>query len=907
MPAPILQTKLFAPVLNPNWVDRPPLVRRLDHAAQTTTRLSLIAAQAGSGKSTLLSGWLAASHMPAAWLSLDAADDDLLRFWTYVLAALRTVRPKLGQSLWLELQAPAPTAPLSNAAAQAVLTGLLNEIAAQPDRLVLILDDYHVISNPAIHETVAYVIDHAPATLQIIIASRADPPLPLHRWRVRGQLLELRAADLRFTPDEAAIFLNDRMGLTLTREDVLALEARTEGWIAGLQLAAVSLQGRRDAHDFIQAFTGSQRFVLDYLVEEVLSRQTFEVQTFLLHTAILDRLCGPLCDHVVDRAGSQAVLESLERQNLFLIALDEDRQWSRYHHLFGELLRARLQQQHPELLPVMHRRAAEWFERQGQVVEALPHVLAARDFEHVADLMEQHFTTLMTRGELSILPRWIKLLPDDLAQRRPRLLVGQAWIHTFAGHVQLVEPLAEQAERLVRAARDEPLARSVLGNLASIRSFVAQIAGDDERALQLAHEADRLLPPDEFIPRSLIPYTLGRGYRAQGEMDKCLSHFEALVNVGQRAGIWTLSVAYYELAITCKLRGELNRANALYQAAIQQLTEHNARTMGAAASVDVGLSDLWREWNDLERARTLAREAVDHMRPWSNPLNLVAAYTNLVRVLETCGDFDGAWAAWHEGDRVRQQFAMMPALSSNLTVYGVRLWLATGRLAEAQQWVEDWLKRSAQPAALLTRELEAIHAGRVLLALDRPHDALDVVSPYAEDAARQHRHGRWLQSLVIVALAQQALHQTTAALATLEQALHLAEPENYTRLLLDEGEKMRGLMLQFRRLLDQQPPEPRTRRLAAYTQRLLALFPASAVETKIPTPQPAVDNLIEPLSERELEVLRLLAEGLSNTQIADRLVVAVGTVKTHVHNIYGKLGAQNRAQAVTRAAELRLL
>ena len=906
MPAFILQTKLFAPVLNPNWVDRPPLVRRLDQARHTTTRLSLISAQAGSGKSTLLSGWLAASQVSAAWLSLDASDDDLLRFWTYVLAALRTVWPNLGQSLWLELQAPAPTAPLSIDAAQAILTNLLNEIAAQADRLVLVLDDYHVISNASIHETVAYVIDHAPETLKIVIASRADPPLLLHRWRVRGQLLELRAADLRFTPDEAAIFLNDRMGLALTREDVLALDARTEGWIAGLQLAAVSLQGCRDAHDFIQAFTGSHRFVLDYLVEEVLSRQSPEVQTFLLHTSILDRLCGPLCDHVVDRAGSRAVLESLEKQNLFLIALDEDRQWSRYHHLFGELLRARLQQQQPELIPVLHRRAAEWLEQQGQVVEALPQVLAARDFEHVADLIEQHFATLMTRGELSTLPRWIKRLPDDLARRRPRLLVGLAWIHTFAGQLQLVEPLAEQAERLVRAALDEPLTRSVLGNLASIRSFVAQIAGEDDRAIELAHEADRLLPPDEFIPRSLIPYTLGRGYRAQGEMIKSLTYFEALVSVGQRAGIWTLSVAYYELAISCKLRGELNRAHAIYQVAIQQLTEHNARTMGAAASVDVGLSDLWREWNDLDRARTLAREAVEHMRPWSNPLNLVAAYTNLARVLEDCGDFDAAWAAWHEGDRVRQQFAMMPALSSNLAVYGVRLWLATGRLTDAQQWVEDWLKRSPD-RALLTRELEAIHAGHVLLALGQPHDAIEVLSPYVEDAARQQRHGRLLQSLVIVALAQQALHQKTAALTTLERALQLAEPENYTRLFLDEGENMRLLMLDFRLLLEKQSPDSRTLRLTTYIQRLLAPFPVSADENEIrPQPSP-VSNLIEPLSERELEVLRLLAMGLSNTQIADRLVVAVGTVKTHIHNIYGKLGAQNRAQAVTRATELRLL
>jgi len=907
VPVPILQTKLFAPPPGSNQVDRPRLIQRLEQLLNSAVRLSLISAQAGSGKSTLLGGWLAASNVRAAWLSLDAADNDLLRFWTYALAALRTVQPTLAQSIWQGFQAPSPPRPLSSEAAQAFLTNLLNEIAAQPDRLVLVFDDYHVISDYAIHETLAFVVDHLPETLKIVIASRADPPLPLHRWRVRGQLLELRAADLRFTPDEAAIFLNERMGLTLTRDDVLALDARTEGWIAGLQLAAVSMQGRRDAHSFIQAFTGSHRFVLDYLVEEVLNRQTPEVQTFLLHTSILDRLCGPLCDSVVDRVGSQAVLESLEKSNLFLIALDDDRQWSRYHHLFSELLRARLQQQQPDLIPVLHRRAADWFERQGQVVDALPHALAARDFEHVADLIERHFATLMTRGEMSTVLHWIKLLPADLAQRRPRLLVGQGWIHAFAGHVSLVEPLVQQAEQLMHTQPEAGHSQSVRGNVASMRSFVAQIAGDDARAIELAHEADRLLPPDEYIPRSLIPYTLGRGYRAQGEMIKSTTYFEELVQVGHSAGIWTLSVAFYELAISCKLRGELHRANAIYAEAIEQLVAHNARTMGAAASVDVGLSDLLREWNDLDRAQTLAREAVEHMRPWSNPLNLVAGYTNLVRVLESSGDLDGAWAAWREGDRIRRQFAMMPALSSNLDVYGVRLWLATGQLSDAEHWVTRWLSQLDEQRGMLTRELEAIHAGHVLLALNRPHEVITALAPYGEDATRQHRHGRLLQSLVLQALAQRASGQNAAALATLERALRLAEPENYTRLFLDEGEGMRLLIADFRLLIERQPPDSNTTRLTSYAKRLLTLFPTDAVEREINNQQSAVDNLLEPLSDRELEVLRLLAAGLSNSQIADRLVVAVGTIKTHVHNIYGKLGAQNRARAVTRATELHLL
>ncbi len=884
MPNPILQTKLFTPPSGTNWVRRPHLIQRLDHALHAGVRLCLVSAQAGAGKSTLLGSWAASQRV--AWLSLDADDNDPARFWTYVLAALRTLHPTLAQPIWQELQATSPT-PLSSDAPHTILTQLLNEIAAQAERLVLVLDDYHVISNVIIHEAVAFLIDHVPDQLRVVMATRADPPLPIGRWRVRGQLLELRAADLRFTPDEAAIFLNERMGLNLTRDDVVALDARTEGWIAGLQLAALSMQGRKDTHAFIQAFTGSHRFVLDYLVEEVLNQQTPEVQTFLLSTSILERLCGPLCDAVADRVGSQAVLESLDKGNLFLIALDDDRQWSRYHHLFGDLLRARLQQTQAALVPVLHRRAAAWFEQHGHIVEAVQHALAAHDLEMAADFIERHMIVLMTRGEMSTLLRWIKLLPDEVAQRRPGLLIAQGWIYTFAGNVELIEPLAQRVEQLIGG--DQAGAH---GNLAAIRSFVAQIVGDDARAIELAQTADCLLLPDDYVPRSLIPYTLGRSYRMQGEMIQSSAYFEALVQVGFRAGIWTLAVALNELAISYKLRGELQRAHATYQEALRQLTTHNARRMGATAQIDVGLGDLLREWNELDQARQLVSDAVERMRPWSNPLDLVVSYTHLVRVLESCGDFDGAWAAWQAADRVRQRYAMMPYLSTNLDLWRVRLWLATGQSIEAQRWAEAQLSGTDHRRALLTRELVAIQMASVLRALDRPAEAITIVTPYLEDAARQQRYGRWLHLQVQLALAQHALGDA-AAFATVEHSLQRAEPENYVRLFVDEGEAMRQLLTDARVW-----SEKRT-----YIDRLLAAFPKQSASSLTRESQ----GLLEPLSERELEVLRLLAAGLSNSQIADRLVVAVGTIKTHVHNIYGKLGAQNRAQAVTKATELKLL
>lgn len=914
MTTPLLATKLYLPHPPAHFVSRPRLIDRLN--AEGDTRLILISAAAGSGKTTLLSEWIAPSLTLSrragegiAWLSLDEGDNDPARFWTYVIAALQTRHPSLGAAARSLLASPQP------APAESILTPLLNDLTALTDPIVLVLDDYHVIESRAIHDGLTFLLDHLPPQLRVILATRSDPPLPLGRLRARGQLLELRAADLRFTPQEAAEFLNRVMGLGLTPDDLAALEARTEGWIAGLQLAALSLQGRSDAPAFIRTFTGSHRFVLEYLVEEVLNRQTPDVQAFLLQSAVLDRLCSSLSDTVLERHDSQAVLQALDKANLFLLPLDDQHEWYRYHHLFAELLRARLQQLSPDVIPVLHRRAADWFDEQGYGVEAVKHTLAGHAYERLGDLLEKYTVLLMTRGEMTTLVKWINALPPEVMQRRPYLLISLGWIYTFAGQIEKVEPLLQQAERqlqesaLLAANADARgvgslgLAQTpdaLRGSMMSMRAFIAGIVGQIDRAVEYAQEADRLLPSDDYISRSIVPYTLGRMYRIRGDMLPAIAKFEELLEVGEHAGLWTWSVAIYELALTYKLHGRLRKAEALYQEGWRVLDQQGVRQLGAMAKVDCGYSDLFREWNDLDRARELAQAAVDHMQMWRNPQDVTVGYTNLARVLLTCGDLDGTRRACEAAEQVQRQYQLIPVLISNIEQCRVRLWLAEDRLSEALQWAEDHLQRPTDDT-LFTREVEALLMAHVFLKAGQADRVLPLLASFASSAETQERTGRLIENLVLQAVVFAAIDEPDRALAALEKALTLAEPEGYVRVFVDEGAALKLLIADCRVLIAQQPDRAR---LLNYADRLLEAFSPSEV---ISSQKSTINNLIKPLSERELDVLRLLAQGLSNTAIADRLVVSVGTVKSHVHHIYGKLGVQSRTQAILRAKELQLL
>jgi LuxR family maltose regulon positive regulatory protein len=519
MEAPLLTTKFYVPPARRELVPRPRLIERLN--VGLGRKLTLASAPAGFGKTTLLSEWVAACGRPVAWLSLDEEDNDLARFLAYLVGALQMIpdlgEAGIGESGLAILHASQPQ-PLP---VEAILTTLINEITTIPTAFILVLDDYHLIQAQPIHDALTFLLDHLPPSMHLALATRADPPLPVARLRGQGQLTELRQTDLRFAIEETAEFLNQVMGLSLSTEDVDALDSRTEGWIVGLQLAALSLQGRADTREFIAAFTGGHHYVLEYLIAEVMRRQPEPVQRFLMQTSILDRLCGPLCDALTDESDGESMLEHLRRRNLFILPLDNEHHWYRYHHLFADLLANLLRKERPpEQIQELHRRACEWYDRNGLVDEAVSHALAAKDFARVAQLIERHSLAMVTRGELTTLLRWIDALPQDLAHSRPWLCIHQAWPLTFAGKTDAVEPLLQQIEQQVPSDELTPERNEILGNVAAMRAMLATMHGDMPRAVELAHQADELLPPDNLNQRSIIPFVLASAYCAEGELVK---------------------------------------------------------------------------------------------------------------------------------------------------------------------------------------------------------------------------------------------------------------------------------------------------------------------------------------------------------------------------------------------------
>jgi LuxR family maltose regulon positive regulatory protein len=920
----LLAAKLYIPPARPDRVPRPRLLALLQRGLRA--RLILLSAPPGFGKTTAVGEWVRAlsstsdevsearnaapfaSGIKVAWVSLDPGDNDPARFWTYLILSLQAIRDEFGETALGALRSPQPP-PLD-----AISAMVANEIVEPPaSQCVLVLDDYHVIENAQIHASLSFLIDHLPelAGLHLVIVTRADPPLALARYRARGQMVEVRADDLRFTSGEVAELLGARMGLELQAEEIAALADRTEGWAVGLQLAALSMQGRRPGgiSDFVRTFSGSHHYVLDYLVEEVLDRQPEHVQSFLLHTSILERLTGPLCDAVMqvslgasnppDGTSGQVLLERLEHANLFLAPLDDKRRWYRYHHLFADLLRARLQQYHPNLVAPLHLRASQWYERHGLVAEAVSHALAAADYEGAARLIEQHTFGMMTRGELATLLAWIGALPGDVVQRRSRLCVALGWAWTFGGQVGRVEPLLQRAEHLLAQEEMTREKSDLLGNIACTRAFVAGMAGDMGRAIELAHEADELLPADSYVARSMIPFTLGLAYRGDGDFERSAAALAGVVEAGEAAGnIWTLSVGLYEIATTRRLQGRLRLAADIYRQAQRLAAERGARYFGSLGKVDAGLSEVLREQNDLETARRLVLHGIERMAAWGSPADLLLAYTSLIQVEAARGDLSAAWDALGLAEELIRTNLIFPRLTKMVEICRVRLWLARGDMEPAEGWV-----RATQPGTrgtVVIREVEEIALARVRIAERRWDEALHLLSRLAEAARAGGRIAALIEILTLEAVALHAQHNTPRALEMLMQALALAEPEGYARVFLDEGSPMADLLARLTG-----PGEGRTSQLREYASRLLAAL--SGEEVRAPTVAPGAQGLVEPLSVRELEVLRLIAAGLSNRQIAERLFISVRTVKKHVENSYAKLGVNSRTQAIARARELGLL
>src|SRR5437588_1521367 len=537
MPTPILATKLYIPRLRPNVVSRPRLIERLHEGLHRN--LTLIAAPAGFGKTTLVSEWLAGGARPTAWLSLDEGENDPARFLTYLVAALRTIAPTLGEGVLGALQSPQPPPP------EAMLTALLNDLTTISDHLVLVLDDYHVLDAKAVDHALTFLLEHLPPQMHLVIATREDPPLPLARLRARGHLTEVRAADLRFTPSEAAAFLNQVMGLDLSAEDIAALERRTEGWIAGLQLAAISLQGREDVPGFIRAFTGSHHFVLDYLLEEVLGQQDARLQTFLLHTSILHRMSGPLCDAVLldPSASGQATLEHLERANLFLVPLDNERRWYRYHHLFADLLRQRLHQSFvsspgdaESQVNELHRRASVWYEDHGLEIEAFHHAVAANDVEHATRLVEGKGMPLQFRGAVTPVLHWLESLPKTVLDARPSLWVMYASALSMTGQLTGVEPKLQAAEAALQGAEPDDQTRNLVGHIAAIRPLLAAAQNQVETIIAQSRRALEYLHPDNLAVRTATIWKLGIAYQLQGQRAAASQAYAEAIAVSEASG-----------------------------------------------------------------------------------------------------------------------------------------------------------------------------------------------------------------------------------------------------------------------------------------------------------------------------------------------------------------------------------
>ncbi len=903
--ASLLSTKFYIPPTRAKAVTRPRLVEKLLAGASRAGSLILLSGPAGFGKTTLLSEWVAQLQRPVAWVSLDESDNDPGRFWAYLVAACQAAGQAVGDEALALLRASQPLPP------EAIPTLLINDFTRLGASLVLILDDYHVIQNQSIQAACAFMLEHLPAGLAVVVATRVDPPWPLARLRARNQLVELRAADLRFTPEEAAVFLNGCMGLNLPVAAAAALAARTEGWVAGLQLAAIAVTAIEAAAPpdalsaFVQAFAGSHVYVAEYLVEEVLQRQAEPVQAFLLQTSILRRLSAPLCEAVTGRQDGQTMLTALRRANLFVLPLDPEGQWFRYHHLFADLLQARLRQTVPDDVQArLHQRAAAWFEANGFAVEAVHHALEAKDFEGAARLVELNAYALTMRGELATLLQWLGALPAEVSQRHPQTLIAGAWALTLAGDVRQVQALLQQMEAELPGDRPAATHAELRGNAAAIRAFFFTLAGDYAQALELAERAEALLPESSIQARSVLPYTRGSAYRGQGNYEKAAEAFAHEARWGETQHdllIWATGAT--EMVNVGRLRGRLREAAETGHQALQRLAQQGALPYGSLAKLEVALSEVLREQDELAEAHRRLTDVIGRMQTWAMPTDRLFAYLAIFRVQEAQGDLSAARETLGLAQAVKAAYPVLLFLARSVDLYAVRLALATNDLATAGRLAEGLAMGEGGTAMM--HELEQVLLARVRLAQGRAAEAAASLSALTQAAEAEKHWGTWLECLALQACALAALGDEPAALAVLRRALAWGEPEGFVRVFVDEGARMQTLL----RTLAAQPaaggsaPAPSP----AYLAKLLAAFVPSPPAARAPRPAAEPAGRVEPLTARELEVLRLIAAGDSNQVIADKLVITVSAVKKHAGNIFGKLSVSSRTQAIVCARQLGLL
>ena len=904
MAAPLLTTKLYVPPVRPEMVPRPRLIEHLD--AGLERKLTLVSAPAGYGKTTLVSAWLRAADVPLAWLSLDEGDNDLVRFFTYLIAALQGIDAGIGQAVQGWLDAPQPPD------LEQLVAALINDIAVAPGSFVLALDDHHVITERAIHESLSLLLDRQPPQMHLVIATRHDPPLPLARLRARGELVEVRQSDLCFTTGEATAFLNQSLGLGLSTSEVALLGEHTEGWIAGLQLAGLSMKGRDAASvaRFIQDFSGRHHFVLDYLTDEVLKRQAEPIQEFLLRTSVLERMCGPLCDALMGQGAGpdggrlydgQAMLEELQQANLFVVPLDDEREWYRYHHLFAQLLRARLDETRPGLAVDLHRRAATWHEEAGLGFGAVQHALATGDHALAAAVVERTILKLdiWSSTEITTVLGWMKALPDEVVRDRPWLRLFIARTLYVSGQWETTDQMLQDLEDWLYEHPETPEAQQLLALVVADRAGYALVRGEVRKGRELVRRMLARASKDEALIDVRAAAMLGMAHMRSGEVMEAERAFSRAVHAAPAGRVgYAIAPIICNLAETHYVQGQLRRAWQTCEGAIETGTVEGQRhaTTGFAGLLQ---GKILYELNDLEAAEHCLQEGLDLLRRGGIGSHFGNLYATLAATRQARGDHDGARATIERAVQTAQA-ANIPRLVVQALAHRARIWLAQGELAQARRWADDY---SQMGATEYIREFEDCTLAWVLLADGQPGEALILLDGMAPQAEAGGRGGALIEILALHAVACQALGEQGAApdgparaAGDLARALALAEPEGYVRTFLDLGDPMAVLLRQAA-----------SRGVApAYVGKLLAALGDEGTGGHAAA-SPRAQPLVEPLSERELEVLQLLAEGLTNPEIGRRLFISLPTVKSHTRNIYGKLGVHSRKEAVARARTLGIL
>jgi LuxR family transcriptional regulator, maltose regulon positive regulatory protein len=902
METPLLATKLYIPPLGPTLVSRQRLVDVLNANLRPDVRLTLVSAPPGFGKTTLVLEWLQSVQRPAAWVSLDASDNDLVRFVNYLAAALTRVGLAVSFPVQIYSGTPYATQP------EILLAGLLNEIATIEQPFILVLDDYHVIHTQPVHDAIAFLLERQPPQLHLVITSRTDPPLPLPRLRARRQVYELRTADLRFTPDETAELLRNAAGLDLSQADIDVIEHRTEGWVAALHMAALSLQGCTDVPGYIQTFSGEDRYLLDYLVEEVLHQQPEEIQTFVLQTSILDQLSAELCEVlVVERSelsaagshifrSSREIIAYLDRSNLFVVPLDDKRRWYRYHRLFGDFLRARLAEQLPEAIPSLHRRAAEWYEENGWMSEAIRHVLDGQDYDHAARLIDVSWTKFFTRGEVATLTAWLARIPEQLVPKYPQLLIIRGWSNLLLLNFEVIEESIARAQHLLGVTQ-LPDHRRLNGSLEALRAFLAFFSGDMETSTALSYRALENLSPDDYMLRGMVLFNLGNSLLQNNQLLPAVEVFERAIPFNQKAGNLFIAIwAIHSLSMALIANGRLKEAERHLRHSLQLATKPDGHQMPVACKSHSGLAEIELQRNRLEFAEHHSREAL-RLGHLTGMDGLVGEGRIMLWIVLSMGK---------KHEEAQQHLAHAEALVMNMgymesmhLVLRLKAQVALN-LGDVEQ-AEAVLAQPFDIGLISVQERES----RELLELDlrlaklvfaaAGADIASLISDYQGHLSETYSSGQVLRRIGIqISLAQayEIEGKRAQAVEMLESALAEAAPEEMVSLFY--GPAVIPTLLRHIAEKGQN---------RGFARRVLAELWGN---DDIPA-QAGKADLIEPLSERELEVLHWMGRGLSGPEIAEQLSVAPSTIKTHTKNIFQKLNAHSRYEAVEKARQLKLI